>query len=145
IESLRDIVWLLDPAGDSPVEMVARMRESARTLLPGIPFDFHTTGEADSSRLPLELRRNLFPAFKEILHNVARHSRASRVDISITLGPRQLEMQVIDNGAGFDQTQVGGGNGLKNLRRRAADLGGTLEIQSQTGQGTRVRLIAPLT
>jgi signal transduction histidine kinase len=145
IESLRDIVWLLDPAGDSAGELVTRMHESARNLLAGIPFDFQASGESNAPRLPLELRRNLFPAFKEILHNIARHAHASRVEISVSFAPNRFELLVSDNGVGFDESGVRGGNGLKNLRRRATELHGTIEIHSRSGEGTRVRLVAPLT
>jgi signal transduction histidine kinase len=145
IESLRDIVWLLDPAGDSAGELVTRMRESARNLLAGVPFDFQASGESNAPRLPLELRRNLFPAFKEILHNIARHAHASRVEISVCLTPNRFELLVGDNGVGFDEAGVRGGNGLKNLRRRATELRGTIEIHSRSGEGTHVRLVAPLT
>jgi ligand-binding sensor domain-containing protein len=144
ISSLRDIVWFLDPAADTMDDLLLRMKETAKTMLPGIPFEFSSTG-ATSFAPTLDLRRNLFPLFKEILHNVAKHSRASRVEIAVHLCARELKLSVIDNGIGFDPAAVGSGNGLKNLRRRAADLRGTLEMRSRPGQGTTVVLIAPIT
>jgi len=83
--------------------------------------------------------------FKEILHNIARHARASRVDIDIQIAARQFELSVRDNGIGFDEAVVRAGNGLKNLRRRAADLGGTITIDSRPGTGTTVTVRAPIT
>jgi len=81
--------------------------------------------------------------FKEIIYNAARHAQATRVEVRFHAGPRQLRLSVQDNGIGFDQGQTRSGNGLKNLRRRAADLGGTLEIETGPDKGTRVTLTAP--
>ena len=83
--------------------------------------------------------------FKEMLHNVAKHARASRVEIRLKLTPRQFQMCVKDNGTGFDESQVRRGNGLKNLRRRAADLRAQLLIQSQPGAGACFTVTVPIT
>jgi signal transduction histidine kinase len=83
--------------------------------------------------------------FKEILHNIVRHSRASRVDITVEIAPREFQLRVRDNGIGFDEARARAGNGLKNLRRRAAELGGRIEIDSRPGQGTTVTLRAAIT
>lgn len=145
VSSLRDIVWFLDPAADNMPELILRMKDTALTLLHGVAFEFRSEGEARSATPSLHLRRNVFPMFKEILHNVAKHARADRVEIRVKVTSRQFQLYVSDDGVGFDEKQVRGGNGLKNLRRRAADLRGTLEIRSQPGRGTSVTLTAPIT
>ena len=145
IESLRDIVWFLDPGKDNLEDLVPRMRETARTMLPGIKFDLRSSIAGATTCPSLELRRNLFPIFKEILHNIVRHSRATQVEIEVETSPRQFLLKVSDNGKGFEESTVRPGNGLKNLRRRAADLKGELKIASNPGQGTTVTLKAPVT
>jgi hypothetical protein len=145
VSSLRDIVWFLDPAADNMTELVLRLKETARTMLPGIPFEFTSQGETPSLRPSLHLRRNILPMFKEILHNVAKHSHAKQVSINISATSQRFHLSIKDDGSGFDPTSVRRGNGLKNLRRRAGDLGGTLEIESQPGQGTRFTLTTPIT
>ena len=130
IESLRDIVWFLDPAADTMSELVLRMKETTRTMLRCAAFEFIANGEAEAPKPSLELRRNVFPMFKEIIHNIARHAHATHVRIELQFAKRQLLLQVQDDGMGFDEGQIREGNGLKNLRRRAADLGGTVEIRS---------------
>ena len=144
IDSLRDIVWFLDPAGDNLTELVLRMKEVSRTMLPGLTVEFNASGENTPVAPSLEFRRNLFPIFKEILHNIAKHARAQRVTIQIEATPRTFQLKVQDNGIGFEETGVRKGNGLKNLRRRAAELMGTIEFQSAAGQGTTVVLSSPL-
>lgn len=145
IDSLRDIVWFLDPTNDSLSDLVLRMKETARTMLSGVSFQFDSVGDIDGAKPSLELRRNLFPMYKEILHNVAKHARARRVEINLENSPRTFHLRVWDDGVGFDEKTVRLGNGLKNLRRRAADLGGTIDIDSRPGQGTTVTFQAPIT
>lgn len=145
IESLREIVWFLDPASDNIDELLARMQQTARTMLRGIEFDFQRTGDAAGARPSLELRRNVMPAFKEILHNIVRHAKATRVDMLIELSPRHFLMRISDNGVGFDENAVRAGNGLKNLRRRAAELEASLRIESRPGRGATITLRSPIT
>ena len=64
--------------------------------------------------------------------------------IDLQFAKRQLRLEVQDNGMGFDEGQVREGNGLRNLRRRAADLGGTVEIRSVPASGTLVIVTAPI-
>jgi ligand-binding sensor domain-containing protein len=145
IESLRDIVWFLDPTNDNMDDLVLRMKDTARTMLPGIPFEFRCTGSSGTVKPSLGLRRNLFPILKEILHNVAKHAHATKVDIELEISPREIQLRVNDNGVGFDEPRVKLGNGLKNLRRRAAELAGALKLGSHPGKGTTVILTAPIT
>ena len=82
--------------------------------------------------------------FKEILHNIITHAQATRVEIEVEISRRQFLLRVRDNGVGFDEAHVRRGNGLKNLRRRAAELRGSVEILSPPKGGTTVTVIAPI-
>jgi ligand-binding sensor domain-containing protein len=144
VAALRDIVWFLDPAADNLSELVARLKDTARTMLPGIPFDFAAEGEGLPLRPSLHLRRNLLPMFKEILHNAAKHSHARRVAISVKISARQMRLEIADDGVGFEAAKVRRGNGLKNLRRRTGELKGRLEVRSEPGKGARFELTVPI-
>jgi ligand-binding sensor domain-containing protein/signal transduction histidine kinase len=144
IESLRDIVWFLDPASDKLAEMILRMKEVSRTMLPAVPFEFETAGGEAPVVPSLEFRRNIFPIFKEILHNIAKHAHASRVNISVAVTPRDFLLRVRDDGVGFEETGVRKGNGLKNLRRRVNDLKGKIDFQTAPGAGTTVVVSLPI-
>ena len=145
IESLRDIVWFLDPKSDNLPDLILRMKEVSRTMLPGIPFEFQSPALNGAVVPSLEFRRNVFPMFKEILHNIAKHAGASRVEIRIAVEGHRFRLQVSDNGCGFDAARVRAGNGLKNLRRRTAELGGSIEFQSRSEGGSEVTLKADIT
>ena len=95
---------------------------------------------------PLELDREqaIYRIIQETLANIARHSGATRVDISLIYRPVLLEVAVEDNGRGFDVNQKIRGMGLRSIRERAASIRGSVQIQSEPGQGTRVLIQVPI-
>ena len=74
-----------------------------------------------------------------------QHARATRLDIEVEAAGGRFHLRVRDNGVGFNEANVKLGNGLRNLRRRAGELGGTLTIESEAGRGTTVAFSARLT
>jgi ligand-binding sensor domain-containing protein len=142
--AMRDIVWFLNPDFDTLADMVVRMREFARTLLAGVDCEFVAPTKPSAQSLPIEFRRGVFFAFKEILHNIVKHAAATRVGIRLDVTGRQLTLRVQDNGCGFDRAAETSGHGLRSLRQRAADLRGECSVDSEPGRGTVVTLTAML-
>jgi ligand-binding sensor domain-containing protein/two-component sensor histidine kinase len=136
--SIREIVWFINPEYDTLQDLVLRMEEATKTMLAGVDCQFQSSQADYSQKLPLQLRQNLFLLFKEALTNVAKHARASRVEINVAERDHTWQLSIRDNGVGFQPNAAHNGNGLKNLRQRAARLEGTLEIKSQPGEGTHV-------
>lgn len=89
-------------------------------------------------------RRELYPLLKEALQNVMRHSRADDVIITFETDGRRLYCRITDNGCGFDPEKQYSGNGLKNMQRRAALLGGQLQFLSAPGRGCTLLLEMPI-
>jgi ligand-binding sensor domain-containing protein len=145
INTLRDIIWFIDPANDQLSDLVVRLHETSRMMLQTMDFKFNQTGDFGVADLSLAFRRNVLPIFKETLHNVLKHSQATSVEISVSRRQKEFEFRIRDNGTGFDPGRKSPGNGLKNMKRRAAELGGRLEIESRDGDGTTVTLTAPIT
>jgi signal transduction histidine kinase len=86
-----------------------------------------------------DTRRNIFYAIQEAIHNAVKHGACSEIIFTIKIHRQDLEITITDNGKGFENTKTGsGGNGLLNMKKRAEDLGGTFEIQSSPGDGTKV-------
>ena len=106
-----------------------------------IPVNLVIRGET-----PLELgtEQAIYRITQETLANIARHSAATRVEVSLIYHPDQLEVAVEDNGRGFDVNQKIRGMGLRSIRERAASIRGSLQIQSEPGQGTRVLIQVPI-
>ncbi|MCX6896490.1 MAG: ATP-binding protein, partial [Verrucomicrobia bacterium] len=96
--------------------------------------------------LPPEMRHDIFLVVKEALTNVLRHASAKEVFVQTRIHGRMLEILVRDDGRGFDLVAPPPAlhNGLENMRRRAATIGGTLAMTGAPGQGTTVRLTVKL-
>jgi signal transduction histidine kinase len=146
--SLADLVWAIDPLRDTLQDLLQRLRMVTANLLAadGIELALAMPKEDELERLllPPDKRRQLLYFFKEVVHNVARHSAATRVEIELALEPGRLRLAVRDDGRGFDPALPVTGQGLANLRRRAEALGGRLTLESRPGGGTRVELAVPL-
>jgi signal transduction histidine kinase len=98
------------------------------------------------SKIDLEISTTAFRIFQEILTNVARHSRATRVDIELDLTPEALRLEVVDNGVGIPSSDLNGRKslGLLGMRERALLFGGEVSIMGTPGQGTRVSVSIPI-
>jgi len=88
----------------------------------------------------------MFRAIQELLGNAARHSQATMVKILLSMENEIVRVSVDDNGKGFDPESILSGKslGLKLIRERAEMLGGTFDIESAVGKGTRVSFSIPV-
>lgn len=96
--------------------------------------------------VPRAVAEVLYRVTQECLHNIAKHSQATAVNLRLHSTDKNIELSVIDNGAGFRADQVAGklsSFGLAGMRQRAKLLGGTLEISGRPGKGARIRLELP--
>ena len=102
--------------------------------------------DAVEARLHPEAGHELIQIAREALSNVARHSGAHAAELSLHVAPEVATLQIHDDGIGFDRSRrLGGGHfGLANLRDRTAGIGGSLEIQTEPGRGTRIIVRLPL-
>jgi signal transduction histidine kinase len=95
--------------------------------------------EADTGLdLPGPLEEALYHIAQEALNNALKHAEATGVTVRIKTSNDRVELEVADNGKGFDPqaTDHKGGLGLTNMRERAEKLGGTFTLQSAPGKGT---------
>jgi len=95
-------------------------------------------------QLPLEIEQALYRITQESLANVARHSHASRVNINLSYNGKTVDMLLEDDGCGFILDQKPAGVGLRTMRERASMIGGSIEIDSSPGKGTRIRVCVPI-
>jgi signal transduction histidine kinase len=80
----------------------------------------------------------------EALSNALRHSHADEVRVLVTRDQSHLQIEVSDEGSGFEGTEVGRGLGLASMRARAESHGGSAQVESEPGKGTRVRVRLPI-
>lgn len=146
VGSMSDIVWAIDPERDSLLDLTRKMRQHADEVftLRDIELQFNAPSAKESLRLGVDVRRDLLLIFKEAVNNAARHSRCTQVKIDLQLQASRLLLAIADNGFGFDQSIESEGHGLRSMKRRAAALRGTLEINSNPGVETIVKVSIPI-
>ncbi len=146
LDNMNDIIWSIKPENDSLVSVLSRMREFAGTVLEAknitciIDFPSANTNLV----LPLELKNNLFLIFKEAINNLAKYSGATQAHIVLSISGNKLYMRISDNGKGFDSTDSitgTGGNGMKNMSKRARESKAELIVNSKKGEGTTIEFI----
>lgn len=146
--AMRDLVWLLDPGSGEARDFASRLRSTCRQLLAPVIEDINieTVGEPPAGRLPLEWTRQVLLFVREAVTNAARHSAASKVDLRFEWTASSFQWCLSDDGCGFDEAAVDfrAGSGLRNLRHRAAALGGMMTLSSEPEKGTRLCLQCPL-
>lgn len=96
-----------------------------------------------NDELSLEIREALFRIAQEALANVARHSSAKSVDISLESEAEMVKMIIKDDGQGFDKSLQHNGLGLYSMRERAEVLGGNFAVESSPGLGTKIVVTLP--
>lgn len=145
IADLRNYVLDLRPirGSDRP------LRESLPTLAAQVgsnallTVDVTVEPDAEAS-LDQAGRETVFYVAADALGNVARHARARRAELSLRLEDDAVVLEVVDDGVGYDTTAAVGGLGLRNMRQRAFNAGGLLDVASTPGAGTRLRLRIPV-
>lgn len=147
VDSLQDIIWILNPKNDTAENLSAYIREFALKFFEssGIEVVFAYPDAFPDLHISEEKRRNLFLSVKEALNNAMKYSNGTCVTIGLELTPAMIRFTVADNGRGFSPDDVRTfGNGLLNMRNRMEQTGGTAEVSSEPGAGTRVTLAMPV-
>jgi len=98
----------------------------------------------NARRMPLETEQAMYRMIQEALANVARHSQADQVNVSLIYNPENISLTVEDNGLGFNSNHRSGGMGLRIIKERAESIGGQACVESALGQGTKIMITAPL-
>ncbi|HQQ98443.1 MAG TPA: two-component regulator propeller domain-containing protein [Cyclobacteriaceae bacterium] len=146
LTNLGNLVWSHNPANDSLLKLFAYMREHLGQLFDETSIALTITlpePEADTL-VPATWRRNVYLLVKEALHNVLKHAHASVANLDVLIKANTLCITVQDNGVGFDPQAMIPGNGMGNMKKRVQDCGGTMEVSSDAGKGSRIQFEIPI-
>jgi signal transduction histidine kinase len=94
--------------------------------------------------LPEPVPLVMFRVLQEALHNVARHSGAAQVEVSLLTVGDEIRLRIKDRGKGFDPVQISDGLGLVSMRERLRLVGGKIKLSSAPGLGTEIEAAAPV-
>jgi signal transduction histidine kinase len=141
IKAIRGTIFELQPRHDGSLR--AEVRSVVRDYVPALGFApvVLTSGPVDSA-VPVEVRDQLLPVLREAVSNVARHAHAGHARVEVQVSANELRLSVSDDGLGLagDRSE----SGLRNVRRRAAELGGSVELSANTSRGTTLVWRVPL-
>ena len=145
IQEIRRLCRGLYPPALEAIGLVSALTQIGRACEPRTEFHLEYPPELKAARFAPLTEISLFRIAQEAVANALRHSRAQTIEVHLRqAGEQQIEMEVVDDGCGFDPAgPLGDGIGLQTMRDRAQLAGGTLDIVSGPGQ-TRVRVRVPL-
>jgi signal transduction histidine kinase len=145
LNDMRLMIDSLEPVDDDLNAVLAMFRDRLVPRLRAAQVDLHWDVELLPALPGLTPARvlHVLRMLQEAVTNAIRHGHARTLWIDAVAATDGVRIRVRDDGGGFDPLAAAGGRGLANLRRRAAEVGAALDIESAPGQGTTVSLLLP--
>lgn len=135
LSRMRDTVWAMDAKKDNWNSLIDRMNEFCFEIL--APQDIHFRMETSELKqeqvIPGDLRQNIYLIFKEAITNIAKHARASEVEIITKNRQQAFYLRIKDNGPGRQKNYTTTGSGLNNMKKRAEEIGGRVDFSFHDG------------
>jgi two-component system sensor histidine kinase UhpB len=148
LHDTRELSRLLRPAVLDDLGLSAALRWLTRTAGARLGVEVALTLDGVDDRFDREIETLAFRIVQEALTNVAKHSGATKAEVTVSRSAGRLAILVADDGRGFDarraEEAAEAGVGLRGMRDRAELFGGRLRIDSGAGEGTRVDVLVPL-
>jgi signal transduction histidine kinase len=149
VKELQSIIYDLRPSLLDDLGLALALRWYARERLEPRQIQVTISVPDEAMRLPSQMETALFRIGQEAMTNVVKHAQATKVDIRLTLTPKQVYMDIVDDGVGFEWAEENlGGNGrqawgLLGIQERASLLGGHLDIETAPGRSTHLCVTLP--
>jgi signal transduction histidine kinase len=143
IRDLRRYVFDLGPSAIVDRPLHEELSVLASDLIVGAGIELDLDIDPAASSLLASGAADVVQIAREALSNVARHAGASRCGLRVVASDGRVTLEVTDDGVGLGRPVTGSGQGLSNIRARAASVGGRIEINGLAGPGTTVRLVVP--
>ncbi len=145
IDNMSDIVWSVNPKNDSAKHLIERMRVFAGDLVASseIELVFNAETGVEDWKLSMEQRKNIFLIFKETVYNTIKYSGTQKLFVEVKRSQKNLLFIIADKGKGFDVNNYTSknGNGIKNMRFRAEEVGAIYQIESSpAGTTTTIKV-----
>lgn len=142
IDSMSDIVWLVNPKPNTLYDLVLRLKDIYSPILYslGISFKAEISEALADFKISMDKRQNIYLIFKEAINNSIKYSNSKEIKFLIDIESSNYQIILKDNGCGFDSTNFKPGNGLINMRKRAKSIKAEITIDSAPGKGTEISL-----
>jgi signal transduction histidine kinase len=146
VRTMDELVWAVNARNDTVENFAYYIAQFAEehVIAAGVRCRLLLPPDLPARALAADVRRHLYLAVKEAITNALKHARASEIRVSLRVDRETLVVEVADDGCGLPADIDPTGNGLKNFRERMEAAGGTVEVVSSPGRGTRLVFSAPL-
>lgn len=142
IDSMSDIVWLVNPKPNTLYDLVLRLKDIYSPILYslGISFKAEIPETLADFKISMDKRQNIYLIFKEAINNSIKYSNSKEIKFLVDVENSTYEIILKDNGCGFDNSIIRPGNGLINMKKRAKSIRAEFLIESIPGKGTEISL-----
>ncbi len=142
---MRALIFELRPESLEKLGLIAALQKQAAELCARTQLVLRVKTSGQEPNLPLAAKESIYRIGIEALQNTIKHAQATAVDLEIDVVDGSVEMEIRDDGVGFDVDADHGDHlGMKSMRERAEQNGGTLRVTSNRSQGSTVRVSIPL-
>lgn len=143
IAGVRDLIWVLDDKKDTIQDLLTRVKQFAGPLCEANQVQFIQTIESGLYQFNLgkEEKKNLYMILKESINNSIKYAGCRQIELKIWQEGKKIRLSLHDDGRGFDAEKIKEGNGLRNIRNRAREIGYKSSINSSADKGTTILLV----
>ena len=142
MEKMDDIVWSINPNNDSIENLMLRIKRFASKLFEAKEIDYSI--DIDSSihnaKLNMETRQHIYLIMKEAINNLVKYSNCTKAAIRVKYDLGHLQIEIVDNGKGFNERNIQLGNGIISMKKRAEAIQAQIKIITQLNKGTTISL-----
>lgn len=144
-DKIGDIIWSMKSEQNEFMSMSTRIKNFANDILGSTEIKYAIKIEPvlDTLIKDFSYRKNIVLLIKEAINNVAKYSKANQLDVKLTLINFNLQIEIIDDGVGFEINKLPG-NGIPNMQKRVEELKGNFKITSNLKEGTTILVNIPL-
>ncbi len=146
IDEIRNLSHRLNPAQLEDIGLQESLEEMLRRLNSAEKFKVHLeiNDTVALKEIDFHISLSIFRIVQEQIHNIIKHANASHVQISVELSKQFIDVEISDNGKGFNPKELSRGVGLANIRNRAEFHGGITHVSSAPGEGCNLSVHIPI-
>ena len=141
IVELRDTIWAMNSNEISFEDLQIRISnfiEKASSASEDIAFDFNIDKNLNAIKLTSIIGMNIYRTIQEAINNALKYAKADKIAVNIFKVNDKINIEITDNGIGFDKETIVMGNGLQNMQKRIEEINGTFNIETDSENGTKI-------